>query len=94
MFGQLSELIQVLTPYFALMERVNRLICKYISEEWISKSKSKNAFALDHNIDEKTVRRIISDKKYAMQIETLNKICEAQNIKLSEFFKKVEDKYL
>ncbi|MDO5976893.1 hypothetical protein Q4Q40_22050 [Flavivirga jejuensis] len=28
-----------------------------------------------------------------MQIETLNKICEAHNIKLSEFFKKVEEKY-
>ena len=75
------------------MKSVNRLICNYISEEWISKSKSKSAFALDYNIDEKTVRRILNDKKYAMRLETLNKICEAQNIKLSDFFKKVEEKY-
>ncbi|AUP81638.1 transcriptional regulator [Flavivirga eckloniae] len=72
------------------MESVNRLICEFISNRWIKNAKSKRAFALDHNIDEKTVRRIVGDKKYAMRIETLHKICESRNMKLSDFFIEVE----
>ncbi|MGB5819680.1 MAG: helix-turn-helix transcriptional regulator [Saonia sp.] len=72
------------------MENVNRLICDYISDNWIKNAKSNRAFALDHNIDEKTVRRIVDDKKYAMRLETLNKICESRDINLSDFFIGVE----
>ncbi len=72
------------------MENVNRLICGFISDKWIKNAKSKRAFALDHNIDEKTVRRIVGDKKYSMRIDTLQKICESRDIKLSDFFIEVE----
>ena len=71
------------------MKEINRAIVDFISNEWISKAKSQRAFALDHGIDEKTVRSIKNDNNYHIGIETIIKICEARNIKLSEFFKLV-----
>lgn len=69
------------------MSDFNRNICDYIAENWIGKDEANTQFALNHNIDEKTVRRIKSDEKYKISLETLLKICEARNLKLSEFFK-------
>lgn len=69
------------------MPELNRKICEYIAKEWIGNEQAKTQFALSHNIDEKTARRIFNDKKYTITLFTLNKICEARNIKLSEFFK-------
>jgi DNA-binding Xre family transcriptional regulator len=72
------------------MADFNRLICDYIATNWIGNEQAKTQFALNHNIDEKTARRIFSDKKYNITLFTLNKICEARNIKLSEFFKLID----
>lgn len=72
------------------MSQLNRTICDYISKEWIGEDQPKTEFALNHNIDEKTARRIYNDKDYTITLFTLNKICEARNLKLSEFFKLVE----
>ena len=69
------------------MRSLNRKICDFIAKEWIGDDQAKTQFALNHNIDEKTVRRILGDKKYTITLFTLNKICEARGIKLSEFFK-------
>ncbi|WP_129750058.1 transcriptional regulator [Flavobacterium beibuense] len=72
------------------MDNFNKAICSYITKNWIATAKSKRAFALDHGIDDKTVRRIADDADdYKITLESLNKICEARNIKLSEFFKLV-----
>jgi DNA-binding Xre family transcriptional regulator len=72
------------------MKGLNRILTEYIATEWISKSKSNRAFAIEHNIDEKTVRRIVNpNDDYQMELETLEKICEARNLKLWEFFKLV-----
>ncbi len=68
---------------------LERKICEYISSEWIGDTQAKTQFALNHNIDEKTVRRIYSDKTYKISLYTLNKICEARGLKLSEFFMKI-----
>ena len=68
------------------MVNINKTICNYISSEWISKSKSNRSFALDHNIDEKTVRKILKENGYNMPVKTLQKICEAQEINISDFF--------
>lgn len=73
------------------MGDLNRKICDYIAKEWIGETQAKTEFALNHNIDEKTVRRIYNDKNYTITLYTLNKICEARNIKLSEFFKLIEE---
>lgn len=72
------------------MTEVNRKIVDYIANEWVSKAKSQRSFALDHGIDEKTVRSIRNDENYKISLETIIKICEARNIKLSEFFKLIE----
>ncbi|CAM3319283.1 hypothetical protein ZORO111902_02440 [Zobellia roscoffensis] len=40
-------------------------------------------------IEVSTVRKIKSKSRYRIPVETLNKICEARNLKLSEFFQMV-----
>ena len=72
------------------MGDLNRKICDFIASEWIGETQAKTEFALNHNIDEKTARRIYNDKTYNITLYTLNKICEARNIKLSEFFKLID----
>lgn len=64
------------------MDKLNKWICSYIAKNWIEESKSQSSFALDHAIDEKTVRRIKSDPEYSISLVTLKKICDARNIRL------------
>jgi len=75
------------------MTSVNVQICSYITKEWIypwlKEGKSQNSFAIKHNIDESTVRKIKGKKAYRIPVETLNKICEARGVKLSDFFKMI-----
>ena len=73
------------------MMNLNRKIVDFINNEWVSKAKSQNAFATIHSIDEKTVRSIKNDPNYTISLVTIQKICEARNVKLSEFFKLIED---
>ena len=72
------------------MERLNERICLYINKNWI-KDMTNRAFAIANDIDEKTVRRIkeIKEQDYSISIETLKKICSAQGVKLSDFFKMI-----
>lgn len=63
-------------------------LCKYIYKNFRSKYKSNRDFAIDCNIDEKTVR-LIQQEKYNMSIRILSQICEAQNVKLSTIFKEI-----
>ncbi len=72
------------------MADINKRICNYIASEWISKSKSNRSFAIEHNIDEKTVRKILTKDGYRIPVKTLQKICEAREIKLSTFFELIE----
>ncbi|MDL5513242.1 transcriptional regulator [Arenibacter sp. M-2] len=67
------------------MDKLSKSICSYIAQNWIEESKSQRSFALDHAIDEKTVRRIKSDPDYIISLVTLKKICDGRNIRLSEF---------
>ncbi|OQP47953.1 hypothetical protein A4R26_31630 [Niastella populi] len=72
------------------MDRLNERICLYINKNWI-KDMSNRAFAIANDIDEKTVRRIkeIKEQDYSISIDTLKKICSAQGVKLSDFFKMI-----
>jgi DNA-binding Xre family transcriptional regulator len=72
------------------MGDLNRKVCDYIAVKWIGENQAKTEFALNHNIDEKTARRIYNDQSYTITLNTLNKICEARNVKLSEFFKLID----
>ncbi|QBZ98861.1 helix-turn-helix domain-containing protein [Flavobacterium sangjuense] len=71
------------------MDSSNRKIVDFIKNEWISTASSQSSFAVDHNLDEKTVRRIKNDPDYKISLDTIQKVCEAKNLKLSEFFKLV-----
>ncbi|WP_346882352.1 transcriptional regulator [uncultured Algibacter sp.] len=74
------------------MVDINKKICNYIADEWISKSKNKSKFAVNHNIDEKTARKIAKEKDgYRIPVKTLQKICEAREIKISEFFQLIDE---
>lgn len=81
----MSALFSVRTFLFVEMDKLSKSICSYIAQNWIEESKSQRAFALDHAIDEKTVRRIKSDPNYSISLVTLKKICDARNLKLSQF---------
>jgi DNA-binding Xre family transcriptional regulator len=78
------------------MNEASNIICKYIYRNWIESYKSQRSFALDHNIEESIVRKIkntalrVEGSNYNIPVNTLNKICEARNIKLSEFFKLID----
>ena len=77
--------------FLCLMININKRICNYIAVKWIAQSKSNRTFALDHNIDEKTVRKILQKEGYRMPVKTLQKICEAREIKISDFFKLIDN---
>jgi ribosomal protein S26 len=72
------------------MAELSEEICQYISTHWI-KDKSNRAFAIENDIDEKTVRSIKSAKttKYKISLITLEKFCINHNLELSEFFQKI-----
>lgn len=73
------------------MSNINKKICSYIAKQWVHKSKSNRSFALDHNIDEKTVRKILKEDGYGMPVKTLKRICESRDIKLSSFFELLDE---
>lgn len=71
----------------------NRKIVEYIAAKWISKVSNNSEFAKNHNLDEKTVRSIKDDESYRTSYETIEGICEGENINLSEFFKEAESMF-
>lgn len=79
------------------MVGMNRKISQYIYNEWILKSPSQRFFADSHSIDEGVVRKIKNAAKnqdfseYDMPISTLEKICSSRDLKLSDFFRIVEN---
>ena len=71
------------------MNQANRRIVEYIRDEWVIPMNNNSRFAIEHDIDEKTVRRIREDETYQISLNTIMKICDTKNIKLSDFFKMV-----
>lgn len=75
------------------MQDLHDTICEYICMEWIgTNDDSVRAFATNHDIDEKTVRRIKEWKKskYRITIYTLEKIFSSRAITLEDFFKLIK----
>ena len=75
------------------MKALSIVICEYINKEWINPWKgSIRAFATNHDIDEKTVRSIIDfkDTSYSINLYTLEKMCNAEDITLEQFFKLIK----
>ena len=72
------------------MAIANRKIVEFIRDNWVIPLNNNSLFAIEHNIDEKTVRRIKEDPTYNISLLTIMRICEAKNLKLHEFFKKLD----
>lgn len=72
------------------MKHTNRIIVEFIRDKWVIPCDNNNLFAKEHFIDEKTVRRIKEDDTYNISLITIMRICEAKNLKLSEFFEMVD----
>lgn len=73
-----------------MRHNINYKVCHLISK-WIKEAKSNREFALNHNIDEKMVRKILDTEEYHLRLETVAIICEARKITLSSFFKMIEE---
>mgnify|MGYP003391620145 FL=1 len=67
----------------------NKIIVKYIKENYADPINNNSKFAKECNIDEKTVRQIRSDNEYKIGLSTIIKICKGNGITLAEFFKNV-----
>lgn len=63
----------------------------FIKEKLYESGKSLNGFAFDAGIEPAILSRIIN-KKQGIKLDVLIKIAKELNIKLSEFFKELEDK--
>ena len=72
------------------MKVANRKIVEFIRNEWVIPMDNNSKFANENNIDEKTVRRIREDETYQISLITIQKICEAKELSLYEFFKMVK----
>lgn len=71
------------------MKIANRKIVEFIRDKWVIPLNNNSQFAIENNIDEKTVRRIREDGNYQISLITIMRICEAKSIKLSKFFEMV-----
>ena len=71
------------------MKLANKKIVEFIRDNWVIPMNNNSQFANENNIDEKTVRRIREDETYQISLITSQKICEAKELKLYEFFKMV-----
>lgn len=80
----------VICNLFASMKEANRKIVEYIRDNWVIPLDNNSKFAVDHNIDEKTVRRIRDDINYQISLITIMRICHAKNVSLADFFKIID----
>jgi len=71
------------------MIEANKKIVRYIRDEWVIPLNNNSKFAVDHNIDEKTVRRIRDDENYQISLITIMRICHGKNITLANFFEMI-----
>ncbi|WP_027375703.1 hypothetical protein [Kaistella palustris] len=71
------------------MNVANRRIVEFIRDQWVIPMNNNSKFANENNIDEKTVRRIREDTTYQISLVTIQKICEAKELLLYDFFKMV-----
>ncbi len=71
----------------------NKKIVEFLYHKWIKRVTNNSDFAKNHNIDEKTVRLIKERKDYRTSLETIENICEAENLNFSQFFREVEEMF-
>ena len=72
---------------------VDKYVCNYICEKWMSANVSNRSFGKSHGIHESIVRKIKEEDGYRIPVSTLTTICFYKGIKLSDFFKLIEEEY-
>lgn len=73
-----------------MSEELTGKLCKYINKNFRPKYKSNRDFSLTCGIDEKTVR-LIQQESYNMSMKLFKQICDAQNVKMSEVLKEIQE---
>lgn len=71
----------------------NKYVCKYISEEWLFDGKSIREYGRLYGVNYHVIEKIMEKDGYNIPLSTLTTICFNKGIKLSNFFKHVEDRY-
>lgn len=72
---------------------VDKYICNYITSEWLIGVDSDREHAKKLGIHPNLIKKIRQKDGYKMPIATLTTMCFFREIKLSDFFKCLEDKY-
>lgn len=71
----------------------SKYVCKYISEEWLVDGKSMREYSKLYGVHKNTIEKIMEKDGYNIPLYTLTTICFNKGMKLSLFFKLVENKY-
>ena len=70
-------------------QQINKKIVEFIRDNWVNKIENNSAFAVEHLIDEKTVREIRKNSNYKISLLTVIRICHSKKISLAKFFEQV-----
>lgn len=79
--------------FICLVQDLYDKICEFITSKWIDAfDGSIRSFATNHDVDEKTVRKIKNWKEehYKITIVTLEKLCKSRDLTLEDFFKQIK----
>ena len=72
---------------------VDKYICNFIASEWILQNVSDREQARKFGIHPNLIKKIKDEDGYKMPASTLATICFYKGIKVSDFFKILENKY-
>ena len=67
--------------------------CKYINEEWLVDGKSIREYGRFFGVNYHIIEKIMDKDGYNIPLSTLSVICFNKGVKISDFFKLVENKY-
>jgi len=72
---------------------VDKHVCNFIKDEWMRDIQSFRKWGKQHGVHEAIARKINEKDGYKIPVSTLNTICFYKQIKISDFFSMVEEKY-
>nr|WP_199001396.1 hypothetical protein [Flavobacterium sp. ASV13] len=72
---------------------LDKLVCNFINDEWISKNKSNLSQSHELGVHPHVLSKIRKNDGYRIPMSTLAIMCFYKKIKLSDFFSLIERKY-
>nr|MDQ8210673.1 hypothetical protein [Mariniflexile sp. KMM 9835] len=67
--------------------------CMYINEEWLNDGKSIREYGRFFGVNYHIIEKIMDKDGYNIPLSTLSIICFNKGVKISDFFKLIENKY-